>query len=370
MSSNNDEHDDDRDSSFTHRFFQHVEASLDDYISELGQAVAIPSISSDLPNHGKDILKMMEWTRDYVETLGGTARLLPNPKKVDADGNELPPILLAEFRADDGDVTSSSSSSSSSSSWQDRKTVCCYAHLDVQPASLSDGGWTSDPFVLALRDDKLYGRGSTDDKGPALSWLWVLRAHRALNVPLPVNVKLLFEGMEESGSEGMFEAIRDLSRNDDGFLSDVDFFCVSDNYWLGDRTPCLTYGLRGLAYFGVSVQCCRQDLHSGVLGGTVHEAMTDLVKLLASLVESGTGKILVPGIMDDVAPVTEEEEKLYETIDFDLEAYKKENKLDSVSNALLHDTKKDLLMARWRFPTLSLHGIEGAFPGAGAKTVM
>jgi nonspecific dipeptidase len=92
-----------------------------------------------------------------------------------------------------------------------------------------------------------------------------------------------------------------------------------------------------------------------MLGGTVHEAMTDLVQLMSSLVDS-SGKILVPGILDDVAPVTAEEEALYDDIDFDCESYKKENKI--LSNKLMHENKKDLLMARWRFPTLSLHGIE------------
>ena len=164
----------------------------------------------------------------------------------------------------------------------------------------------------------------------------------------------------------MFEAITDLSKQGK-FLNDVDFFCISDNYWLGANKPCLTYGLRGLAYFTVSVQCCEQDLHSGVLGGTVHESMTDLVRLMSSLIDS-TGKILVPGIMDDVAPVTSEEEALYEGIDFDCGSYKKENKIST--GKLLHENKYDLLMARWRYPTLSLHGIEGAFAGPGAKTVI
>eukprot|EP00574_Skeletonema_japonicum_P010134 CAMPEP_0201725806 /NCGR_PEP_ID=MMETSP0593-20130828/9084_1 /ASSEMBLY_ACC=CAM_ASM_000672 /TAXON_ID=267983 /ORGANISM="Skeletonema japonicum, Strain CCMP2506" /LENGTH=517 /DNA_ID=CAMNT_0048217245 /DNA_START=121 /DNA_END=1674 /DNA_ORIENTATION=+ len=338
---------------FKAQFFQLVDASVPQYIAELGEAVAIPSVSADLQTHLKDIIQMEEWTKSYIERLGGTAELLPNPKKVDEDGNELPPILLAEFKAADSSEL--------------KKTVCCYAHLDVQPASKEDG-WDSDPFVLTEKDDKLYGRGSTDDKGPALSWLWVIQAHRKLGVDLPVNVKLMFEGMEESGSEGMFEAIQILSK-DGKFLSDVDFFCISDNYWLGASKPCLTYGLRGLAYFSCSVQCCEQDLHSGVLGGTVHEAMTDLVQLMASLIDS-SGKILVPGIMDDVAEVTPEEDALYETIDFNCESYKKENKVASVSNKLMYDKEKDLLMARWRYPTLSLHGIEGAFSGTGAKTVI
>jgi hypothetical protein len=97
--------------------------------------------------------------------------------------------------------------------------------------------------------------------------------------------------------------------------------------------------------------------------------MTDLVHLMSSLVDS-SGKILVPGIMDDVVPVTLEESALYDTIEFDMESYKDASKVKSVSNKLVHDNKKDLLMARWRFPSLSLHGIEGAFSGAGTKTVM
>lgn len=94
-----------------------------------------------------------------------------------------------------------------------------------------------------------------------------------------------------------------------------------------------------------------------------------MVRLLASLVDS-SGKILVDGVMNDVKPVTLEEEALYDSIDFDMEAYKEESKVQSVSDKLLHSDKKSLLMHRWRYPTLSLHGIEGAFHGPGAKTVI
>jgi hypothetical protein len=90
-------------------------------------------------------------------------------------------------------------------------------------------------------------------KVPALSWLWVIEACKHLGKDLPVNIKLLFEGMEESGSEGMEEAIVELVKPG-GFLNDVDFFCISDNYWTGKRKPC--FGLRGLAAFMVTVQCC------------------------------------------------------------------------------------------------------------------
>lgn len=92
--------------------------------------------------------------------------------------------------------------------------------------------------------------------------------------------------------------------------------------------------------------------------------MTDLIKLMSTLVDSN-GKILVEGVMDSVKPVTKEEEALYDTIEFNVEEFKEENKVNT-----FHTDKMSLLMARWRFPTLSLHGIEGAFSGKGAKTVI
>ena len=324
--------------------WKYIDEHMPIYIERLREAVAIQSVSSD-PSKHPEILRMMHHTEAQVLALGGECTLKTNPC-----GAELPPILLAKFGED-----------------PQKKTVCVYGHLDVQPAAKEDG-WYTEPFELTEKDGKLYGRGATDDKGPALSWLWVIEAYQALKLELPVNVKLIYEGLEEFGSEGMLETVYELSKPKE-FLSDVDFFCISDNYWLGKRVPCLTYGLRGLASFEVSVRCSTQDLHSGVLGGTIQEAMTDLVYLMSSLVDN-KGRILVPNIMDDVVPLTEEEEALYEDIDFDMDEFKTESGIKTVSDALLHSDKKSLLMARWRYPTLSLHGIEGAYSGPGGKTVI
>jgi len=305
-----------------------------------------------MDEHFDDIKGMIEWTERQIADLGGKTMLRENPAST--PGRKLPPILLGELSSSDTDS-------------KDLKTVCVYGHLDVQPAAKEDG-WDSEPFVLTERDGKLYGRGSTDDKGPVLSWFAAIEAFQRLDIKIPVNIKFILEGMEEYGSDGLFETIQTESKPNK-FLSDVDFFCISDNYWLGKHKPCLTYGLRGLAYFQCSVQGTEQDLHSGVTGGTVPEAMTDLIKLMSTLVDS-QGKILVDGVLDQVAPVTPEEEALYDAIEFDLDEYKKEIRV--VGNRLINDGggKRSLLMARWRYPTLSLHGIEGAFSGGGAKTVI
>ena len=162
--------------------------------------IRIPSISSDLDGHLPDIIKMMEWTKAHAERLGAKTTMLPNPNNTEE--RPLPPILMGEFHVDPA-----------------KKTVCVYGHLDVQPAKKEDG-WDTDPFVLTEKDGKLFGRGSSDDKGPALSWLWIVEAHRELGVELPVNLKILYEGMEEFGSVGMFECIAEEAK-DGKFLSDV-----------------------------------------------------------------------------------------------------------------------------------------------------
>lgn len=202
--------------------------------------------------------------------------------------------------------------------------------------------------------------------------MWAVEAFKALGRDLPVNLRFVFEGMEESGSVGLPDLCRRLGKPG-GYLDPaaVDFVVISDNYFTGKTKPCVTHGLRGNVYFHLEVTCSSKDLHSGVIGGSVHEAMTDLVHLMSGLVDS-KGNILVDGIMDDVAPVTDAEIASYDQVEFDLEAYKKDTGIDALGSdaRFLHDSKNKILMHRWRYPTLSLHGIEGAFHGVGSKTVI
>nr|BAG62540.1 unnamed protein product [Homo sapiens] len=313
--------------------FKYIDENQDRYIKKLAKWVAIQSVSA-WPEKRGEIRRMMEVAAADVKQLGGSVELVDIGKQKLPDGSEipLPPILLGRLGSD-----------------PQKKTVCIYGHLDVQPAALE-------------RDGKLYGRGSTDDKGPVAGWINALEAYQKTGQEIPVNVRFCLEGMEESGSEGLDELI--FARKDT-FFKDVDYVCISDNYWLGKKKPCITYGLRGICYFFIEVECSNKDLHSGVYGGSVHEAMTDLILLMGSLVDK-RGNILIPGINEAVAAVTEEEHKLYDDIDFDIEEFAK----DVGAQILLHSHKKDILMHRWRYPSLSLHGIEGAFSGSGAKTVI
>lgn len=245
-----------------------------------------------------------------------------------------------------------------------KRTVLVYGHYDVQPA-LKDDGWATEPFTLTVDDKgRMYGRGSTDDKGPVLGWLNAIQAHQAAGVEFPVNLLMCFEGMEEYGSDGLDEFIEKEAKKG-GFFEDADVVCISDNYWLGTEKPCLTYGLRGCNYYSLSVQGPGQDLHSGVFGGTVQEPMTDLVRVLGRLVGTD-GKILIPGIQEMVAPMTDDEKSLYGDI-----SYSMDNLYESLGSTTgIYGSEQDTLMARWRYPSLSIHGVEGAFSASGAKTVI
>ncbi|XP_067944360.1 cytosolic non-specific dipeptidase-like [Watersipora subatra] len=329
------------------KIFRYLDEHQQTWVDRLAHAVSIQSVSA-WPEKRGEIKKQVEEVRDMLVGLGASCELVEPGKHTTPDGQELdiPPIIFAHLGSD-----------------KSKKTILIYGHLDVQPAAKSDG-WDTEPFVLQEIDGKLYGRGSTDDKGPCLAWINCIETHQKLGIELPVNLKFIFEGMEESGSEGLEETIAKMKETTEFFKS-VDYVCISDNYWLGKKKPCITYGLRGICPFQVEIQCSSKDLHSGLYGGSVHEAMSDLIYIMDNLVDKD-GKIIIPGLYDDVAPLTPEEAKLYESIEFDVEDFRK----DVGANKLMHPSKEKVLQHRWRFPSLSLHGIEGAFYETGFKTVI
>lgn len=326
--------------------FGYIDSNKDKFIKNLRDAVAIPSVSGQ-PERRDDVITMVHWMEERLKKLGVEVELCDIGFQTLPDGKQirLPPVILGVLGKN-----------------PKNPTVCLYGHIDVQPAAKEDG-WATQPFQLVEKDGKLYGRGSTDDKGPVLGWLHAVDAYQSTNNEIPVNIKFCFEAMEESGSDGLDTL---LHKRKDTFLKDVDYVCISDNYWLGGNKPCITYGLRGLCYFCVEVECASKDLHSGSYGGTIPEAMPDLLYLLNSLVDN-KGRILITGLNTDIEPLTAEEEKLYSNIDFDVKAYQDE----IGSNKLLYNSdKKLILMSRWRYPSLSIHGIEGAYADPGAKTVI
>lgn len=223
------------------RFKADIFARKDVLIKDLADAVAVQSVSSDPARRG-ECVRMMEIAAAKIRALGGTAEI--HDIGEEKPGLPLPPIVTGEIK----------------SSVADAPTILVYGHLDVQPADKEKDGWNTEPFVLTPGEKNgtpvLFGRGSTDDKGPVYGWMWAIEAHQRLGVPIPANVKFLLEGMEESGSVGLKEFIE--ANKDKDFLKS-DASVISDNYLLGPTKPCVTYGLRGLAYFSVEVTCSNAD---------------------------------------------------------------------------------------------------------------
>ncbi|KZP12927.1 CNDP dipeptidase [Athelia psychrophila] len=330
-------------------FLDFVDKNADKFIGRLADAVAIPSISGDASRRN-DVYKMAAFLDEQLRSYGLETKLVElGDQEIEGQTLKLPPAILGSIGTD-----------------PKKKTVLIYGHYDVQPADISDG-WDTDPFKLTIDDKgRLIGRGSSDDKGPVLGWVNILEAHKTLGLELPVNLRFCLEGMEESGSEGLDELIESETKKGKGsYFDGVDCVCISDNYWLNTRTPAVTYGLRGLTYFKINIHGPGRDLHSGVFGGTVHEPMTDLIKIMSRLVDPD-GTILIPGVREMVGEPDEEEKLIYEGLDYNISDIEE----SAGSKTAISSDKATVLMGRMRFPSLSLHGIEGAFHGVGAKTVI
>ncbi|KAI0081025.1 Zn-dependent exopeptidase [Panus rudis PR-1116 ss-1] len=330
-------------------FLKFVDTHSDDLINRLAEAVAIPSISGNAAFR-PEVVRMSTWLATKLQEFGVETQAVPlGEQTLGEQSVQLPPVILGRIGSDPR-----------------KRTVLVYGHYDVQPAQKSDG-WNTEPFELVVDKEKgiMFGRGSTDDKGPVVGWLNVLAAHKALGLELPVNLRFCFEGMEESSSVGLDGLIaQESSKGKDGWFDNVDCVCICDNNWLNTRTPTLTYGIRGISYFAVTVTGPGFDLHSGI-GGAVYEPLNVLVLLMSKLV-TPEGRILIPGIYDGIPEVNEEELQRFQAIDYSMADV---DETAGGSVAVSDDTAK-VLMAMSRDPSLSLHGFEGAYSGPGGKTVI
>lgn len=328
------------------KIFELVDQSREKFIGVLTEAVAIKSMSSD-PEQRPEVFKMIDWAEDRLKNLGFTVERKEVESSRMSNGQELasPDIILAQLGTSEV-----------------KKTLVIYTHVDVVTAVQLEG-WDSDPWVLSERGHKLYGRGSSDCKGPFVAWILAFECFKATGEDVPVNIKIIVDGMEEVGSLGMFEVLC-YERNK--FFRCTDFVCICDYGWLVTKKPTLIYGLRGLCYFYIEVEGGKRDLHSGTFGGALYEAMADLVYLLDSLVNE-EGAIIIPGINECVQPVRCYEREEYANISFDVDKFKDIVGADRLTNC---DDSIQVLMHMWRFPALTIHGIEGAHSGQGNKTVI
>lgn len=239
-------------------------------------------------------------------------------------------------------------------------TYLVYGHYDVQPPDPLDK-WVTAPFEPDIRNDRMYARGVSDDKGPLLIPILVAEAFLRIEGRLPVNLKVLIEGEEEAGSKH-FEATLDRYRD----LLSCDAVISADGaMWRPDR-PSLTVASRGMVAFEVTVKGAAKDLHSGRHGGSAPNPIAALAALLASL-HGADGRVIVDSFLDGTTSPDAKILAAIEAADFDAAGYYREigtAKPDPIDNG------RDLLVRQWLEPTLEFNGISGGYQGEGTKTVI
>lgn len=295
--------------------------------------VRFPSISTS-PDHLQEVRACASWVRDQLAASGLEAEL------EETDGH---PAVVARSRI-----------------LENRPTVLIYGHYDVQPVDPVEL-WKTDPFLPVINENRMIGRGTSDNKGQIWSHIQSVRLFHETSTPLPVNVVFLVEGEEEIGSPHLEPVVRKLGRQHD-------FACViiSDNSMPARNQPALTNGLRGLAYFEIRLFGANTDLHSGIFGGAVPNPANTLVQLLAACRDPQNGRILIPGFYDNIEPVLEEERSCIARVPYSDEDFKDELGL----KALEGEEGFSSLERRWIRPTMDINGLTSGFQGAGAKTVI
>ncbi|KGR92351.1 peptidase M20 [Ureibacillus massiliensis 4400831 = CIP 108448 = CCUG 49529] len=303
------------------------------HLEELFEFLSIPSISS-LSEHKSDMVHAANWLANALKKL--------NIENVSIDETKGHPVVYGEWLHAEG-----------------KPTILFYGHYDVQPVDPLNL-WDSEPFQPEIRDNKLYARGASDDKGQVFMHLKMIEALFATEGTLPVNVKFIYEGEEEIGSPNLPAYVE---ANKEKLAADI--ILISDTGLYAPGKPAVCYGLRGLTGVQINVRGAKSDLHSGLYGGGVQNAIHALAEILASFRDKH-GKILVEGFYDNVLPLTEEERQAYQELNFDEEALKEEIGVDE----LFGESGFSYLEQTWARPTLEVNGVFGGFSGEGIKTVL
>ena len=318
----------------------YVRAGRAQFLDELVDWLRIPSISAD-PDYADDVSRSAHWLAQRLVGAGfPTVEVWPTAGL---------PAVYAEWR----------------SGSQDAPTVLVYGHHDVQPVTPLDLWDTApfDPFVRSTAyGEELVGRGAIDDKGQVLFHLLGLAAHldtTGLAAPA-VNLKLLIEGEEESGSIHFAELLRE---NREALWCDV--VVVSDTGVFGRDAISVCTGMRGLARADIIVRGPAGDLHSGSFGGAVANPVTVLANLIAALHDED-GHVTLPGFYDKVVPLTERERELFDALPFDERAWL----ADAQSTATHGELGFTTLERVWARPTAEVNGIRGGYAESGFKTIV
>jgi acetylornithine deacetylase/succinyl-diaminopimelate desuccinylase-like protein len=323
-----------------------AQANSKRFVEELKALLRIPSIST-LPQHNADTRRAAEFVAAELRRIGmENVRLIETSNSSHPNGHPL--VYADSLHA--APVNSKAS-----------PTVLLYGHYDVQPPDPIDE-WTTPPFEPSERNGNLYARGAVDDKGQMWMHVKALESLFAANSgKLPVNVRIIVEGEEEVGGEGIAAFVRE---HGDQLAANVAL--VSDTEMFAPDLPTLCVGLRGMIYTEIEARGARTDLHSGMYGGAAPNPFVALAQIIAQL-KDANGRILIPGFYDKVVSPTPAELAAWKALPFDEEHYRA---TEVGSSVLTGEPGYSVLERTWARPTLDVHGMPGGFTGAGAKTVI
>ncbi len=240
-----------------------------------------------------------------------------------------------------------------------RRTVLIYGHYDVQPPDPVDL-WETPPFEPVIKENKVFARGSTDNKGQILAH--ILGVESALNErgDLPVNLILLVEGEEEIGSPNL-EAF--LKEHKSAWHSDV--VAISDTGMVAPGIPTFTYGLRGILCMEIRLRGPSADLHSGIFGGSVANPATVLSRIIAKL-HDDSGRIAIPGFYDCVLPLEQWERDLWAKLPYTEQAWL----ATTGAPRICGEEGFTFLEQVWARPTAEVNGFGSGYQGEGPKTII
>jgi acetylornithine deacetylase/succinyl-diaminopimelate desuccinylase-like protein len=307
-------------------------------MDDLIRFLRIPSISAD-PAYAREVRQAAEFVRAWLDRAG-----LENAQLIDSPEAGAHPIVYADWIHAPG-----------------RPTLLLYGHYDVQPPDPLEE-WISPPFEPQIRDGNIYARGAADDKGQLFILMEsVAQSLRDNNGHLPVNVKFLIEGEEESSGRHID---RFVTENASALAADAAIIC--DTAMFAPEIPSLTVSLRGIVYGEIIVHGAAHDLHSGDYGGVAPNAVEAAARIVSSL-KSRDGKILIPGFYDRVLAPSPAEIEEWRRLPFNAEEFRDR---EVGSSALTGEPGFDPLTRIWARPTFEVHGIRGGYTGEGAKTVI
>jgi len=316
---------------------QHVKSSLasyekyiddnnDAHLKEFMELIAIPSISS-IPANKPDVDKAAAWIVNKLKAVGMiTAQTIPT------DGN---PIVYGSWDKAPG-----------------KPTVLIYAHYDVQPVKESE--WDNPPFAPKISDGKIFGRGASDDKSGVMITIWAVEAMLRTDGKLPVNVKFIFDGEEESGSPNFKNFI-----NKNKELLKADFALNADGSQYSETMPSILMSLRGATVMEFSIKTANTDAHSGQFGGKTANSAVIMSQIIASFYTK-EGNVAVEGFYDKVVPATLQEKEMIKKVPYD----KSEDMKLLGTEAEAGDTTFSSLERVWFRPTLEIIGMQSGYTAA------